>query len=152
MRNQGAGVLHAVHAYLDRLDLSLIQKMDKAGYIEWLDCHTAALVKELPVKHKPWGAARKALNLFIRTSLYNRYLSGQFKLENVEKWLEIPLDSAVAHGLKKEAGRGRLPQWPGLKRLPREISDRFQEVAQSLAALRNISTVHLDMYLWMENR
>lgn len=152
VRNQGTGVLHAVHAYLDSLDLSCMRGKDNDEYREWLDQHTEALLEKLPVKNKPWGAARKALNLFMRTALYNRYLSDRFNLGDVEQWMEIPLDSAVARGLKKADEKEELPQWPGLKRLTREASDRFQKVAHEMASRRDISIVHLDMYLWMENR
>ncbi len=150
MRGQAKGTLKAVHGYLDAIDLSSINVKNENDYIRWLDGHTCQLLEILPGRLKPWGAARKALNLFMRTALYNRYLNDEFKLERVEKRMEIPLDSAVAKGLKKEGSH--LPQWPGLRRLTRDVSDQFQSVAQSVAARRKIATVHLDMYLWMENR
>lgn len=153
LRNQGQGVLSAVHHYLDKIDLAGINAKDQFGYIGWLDRQTENLLQELPVKAKPWGAARKAMNLFMRTALYNRYLNDVFKLETIERWMEIPLDSAVTAGLKKRKARGELPRWPGLKKLTREISDQFQRAGKSLAISRqNIAPVHLDMYLWMENR
>jgi len=152
MRNQGQGVLHAIHDFLDQLNLSVIADFDQSAYLKWLDGQTVRLLEALPLKMKPWGAARKALNLFMRTALYNRYLSEAFKLSGIEAWMEIPLDGAVSRGLKKVSSHGGLPQWPGLKRLNPPISEQYQLVARNLAAQRDFATVHLDMYLWMENR
>ena len=139
MRNQGTGVLNAVHIYLDEINLALMKTNSRSDYMEWLDHHTMSLLNKLPVRSKPWGAARKAINLFMRTALYNRYLNHEFKLEGVETWMEIPLDSAVARGLRKEVSRGSLPQWPGLKKLTRQVSNQFQTFAQSLADRRDLA-------------
>jgi len=152
MRNQGKGVLKAVHAYLDQLELFYAPPNDGGKYRVWLNLQTNALLKEFPTTTKPWGAARKALNLFMRDIFNNRYLNKVYDLDYIEKVLEIPLDSAVAKGLKKEDVKGKLPEWPGLKGLTREISDQYQKAAGALAKKRKIPTVHLDMYLWMENR
>ena len=84
--------------------------------------------------------------------MYNRYLSKHFHFQKVESWLEVPLDSAVAKGLKRKAGRGGLPQWPGLKHLRPDVSDTFQEFASQVARQHDIARVHLDVYLWLENR
>lgn len=92
------------------------------------------------------------MNLFLRDALYNQYLSRRFGIGKIEAWLEVPLDSAVARGLKAEAGRGGLPQWPGLKNLTPEVSDMFQTFALAYAHTVKITPVHLDMYLWLENR
>ena len=88
----------------------------------------------------------------MRDTLYNRYLNDYYKIDKLELWLEVPLDSAVAKGLKHNAGRGQLPQWPGLKNLKPNVSAIFQKNAAEHAKKRNISRVHLDVYLWMENR
>jgi len=49
-----------------------------------------------------------------QAALVTKYLSKQFRPRSVEGWLEIPLDSAVAKGLKSCSHRGELPRWPGL--------------------------------------
>ena len=51
-----------------------------------------------------WGAARKAVNLFLRDALCNRYLAEEFNLKKAEAWMEIPLDSAVARGITDGEG------------------------------------------------
>lgn len=150
LRGQGKGVLKATQSYLGRMDLSKIPPSNQVKYTEWLDQHTNALLKILPIRNKPWGAARKALNLFMRDTLYNRYLNRKYKIHKLEFWLEIPLDSAVAKGLKCKAGHGQLPQWPGLKNLKPNVSAIFQKYAAEHAKKKGTARVHLDMYLWLQ--
>jgi hypothetical protein len=152
LRGQGKGVLKVTQAYLGTIDLSRIPKSNQEKYTAWLNEHTNALLEKLPIRNRPWGAARKALNLFMRDTLYNRYLNDYYKIDKLNMWLEVPLDSAVVKGLKRNAGHGQLPQWPGLKNLKPNVSEIFQKYAIEQAKKKNISRVHLDVYLWMENR
>ena len=152
LRGQGKGVLKATQVYLGALDLSRIPMSAQDKYTDWLDEHTELLLDMLPLRNRPWGAARKAINLFMRDVLYNRYLNDHFAFAKLESWLEVPLDSAVAKGLKHHAGYGCLPQWPGLKNLKPEISQEFQDFAIQHAKTQRIERVHLDVYLWLENR
>ena len=80
------------------------------------------------------------------------WTSSRYYTRAIEPWLEIALDSAVARGLKTHGQRGELPRWPGLKSLIKSDSDRFQGFALGYAAEKGITRVHLDMYLWLENR
>ena len=150
MRGQGKGVVKASREFLKSLPLAQIPKSSEARFQGWLDRQTEALLDELPIKGRPWGAARKAINLFLRDSLYSKYLSHRFGIGKLESWLEIPLDSVVARGLKAEAGRGGLPQWPGLKKLKPETSQCFQSFASKYARTLKIKRVHLDIYLWLQ--
>ena len=153
LRGQGKGVLHAAQDFLAGLSLGRIPKSDCLRFETWLDRQTERLLDALPLKSRPWGAARKAINLFLRDALYNRYLCRHFRLGTIQSWLEVPLDSAVAKGLKKRAGRrGELPPWPSLKKLTKPVSDRFQVFASEFAKKKGIERVHLDMYLYLENR
>jgi hypothetical protein len=152
LRGQGAGVLGVSQQFLADLSLARVPKSNEIRFRRWLDRQTDALLDELPINGRPWGAARKAINLFLRDVLYNQYLSYHFAFGQVERWLEIALDSAVACGLKAEAGRGALPRWPGLKYLDQTVSDEFQAFASAHAQTLGIERVHLDMYLWLENR
>jgi hypothetical protein len=152
LRGQGKGILKASQEFLARVSLARVPKSSAARFRAWLDHLTESLLGHLPTKGRPWGAARKAINLFLRDALYNQYLSRRFDLGKIESWLEIPLDSAVARGLKAEAGRGVLPQWPGLKNLKPDVSDKYQASASYQAHIFEIERVHLDMYLWLENR
>jgi len=152
MRGQGKGVLKASQEFLASLSLTRVPKSSEVRFRNWLDRQTENLLDGLPINGRPWGAARKAINLFLRETLYNQYLNRYFKFGKIEAWLEIPLDRAVAQGLKSEAGRGVLPRWPGLKHLEPNMSDEFQSFAFDHARTLRIERVHLDMYLWLENR
>jgi hypothetical protein len=151
VRGQGAGVLHVSQNFLKKIRLSNIKK-DEISFRQWLNRQTNALLDQLPVANRPWGTARKVINLFLRDALYNQYLSRECMLDKLGEWLEIPLDGAVAKGLKQRAGRGKLPPWPGLKELTRSTSDEFQEYALLCAQQDNMHRVHLDIFLWLENR
>ncbi len=152
LRGQGKGVLRTSQDFLAQISLTRVPKSSAKRYQLWLDRQTELLLNILPIKNRPWGAARKAINLFLRDALYNKYLSKQFKLQSIETWLEVPLDSAVAKGLKLHSNRGELPRWPGLKNLKPNISEGFQVFASKQAILKGIARVHLDMYLWLDNR
>jgi len=152
LRGQGKGVLSATQEFLSKVSLARLPRSDPRRFELWLDRRTERLLDTLPLKSRPWGAARKALNLYLREALYNRYLCRRFRINRVESWLEIPLDSAVVKGLKRSGQRGDLPSWPGLKRLTKPVSNEYQVFATDLANVRNIERVHLDIYLWLENR
>jgi hypothetical protein len=153
LRGQGKGVLKSTQKYLGELDLSTLKDINtNVDIISWLDKQTEEILDCMPVMNRPWGAARKALNLFLRDCLYNKYLCQEYKMDRLEKWLEIPLDSLVANGLQKKAEKGLLPRWPGLKHLKKEISDQYQDTAQSFADKNEIARVHMDVALWLENR
>ena len=153
LRRQGVGVVGRIQVYLENLDLSQMNALrDQNGFIRWLDEVTRALEN-----HKvTWGAARKALNLFLRACFYNRYLCVEYDLDHLEAWLEIPLDSVIAGQLTKKtrenAGRGSLPPWKGLVELTKKDSERFQNYASHLAAAEKLPRVHLDVRLWVNNR
>ena len=157
LRRQGKGVLGEIRAFLGQLDLRLENIKGKNQYIDWLDIQTEKILDQLPLKNRPWGAARKAINLFLRGCLYNKYLCEQYNLQYYEKWMEIPLDSAIAKGLRKEIEKKRLnkklPRWPGLKYLKKDTSKKYQEIAEIIAAQNHLKArVHLDIFLWLENR
>ena len=152
LRGQGEGVLRVTQQFLGKMDLSRMPTSSPSEYRKWMARQTRLLLAKLPVNNRPWGAARKALNLFMRDVLYNQYLDKQYKISKIASWLEVPLDSAVAKGLKHRAGRGKLPRWPGLKRLTPRVSSKFQSFADSHARTQGLERVHLDIYLWLENR
>jgi hypothetical protein len=150
LRSQGKGVLAATQEILSEIDLSAIPMGKQEDFNNWLDRQTGIILNAMPIKEKPWGAGRKALNLFLRDSLNNRYLCDEYEISKIENWLEIPLDSVVAKGLKEKDKN--LPRWTGLKYLKKEISDLFQKTALRISEKDKIARVHLDMILWLENR
>lgn len=73
LRSQGRGVLAATQDCLSEIDLSAIPIGKQENFNNWLDRQTGIILKAMPVKEKPWGAARKALNLFLRESVIFLY-------------------------------------------------------------------------------
>ena len=102
---------------------------------------------------RPWGTARKAINLFLRACVHSYYLRKEYGLRAIKRWLEIPLDSVVARAMKRRAGRGALPAWPGLKHISEEDYAEFQTYGVEWAKSFGLpTTVDLDMSLWLNYR
>ena len=153
MRNQGSkGVIKAAQKHLAVIELGIFQAKDEDDFRHVLDNQTERLRNTLPRGAQNWGAARKALNLFLRDICYNRFLCAWHTLSDLEEWMEIPLDRLIATALKRKGKRGELPCWPGLKRLNADVSSKFQSFAKQIASEQGISRVHLDMRLWTEER
>jgi hypothetical protein len=147
-----AGTIPTVRTFLaTEVGLS---RLRPPRYPQTLDDLTDALLARLPKKARPWGAARKFLNIFIRDAAYNVYLSSAYPLERLVPHLEVPLDSEVARGLKQDARELGLPRtraWPGVKNLLREDSDALQAIAASVVASGRYGVterVHLDVVYW----
>jgi hypothetical protein len=150
LRRQGVGVIGRIRKYLGSLDLTVTRSLkSQEEFSGWLDRKTEYLVQNKNVK---WGAARKALNLFLRDCLYSKYLCAEYGLDHLERWLEMPLDSVTATQLKKDAGRGGLPIWQGLRKLKKKDSKQFQDHASQMAATKKIARVHLDVSMFLNNR
>jgi hypothetical protein len=153
LRNQGTpGVIKAAQRYLAVVDLSAFRTRNEADFLATLDTETEHLRTALPHGAQAWGAARKAVNLFLRDICYNRFLCRRYGLVQSEDWMEIPLDGLVTTSLKRKAGRGKLPRWPGLNRLTEAVSAQFQSFARRFAISQGVSRVHLDMRLWTVER
>jgi len=130
LRNQGAPkVKETAQKYLAAMNLKPLMKISsEKEYRKFIDRHTASLSNKFPSGAKGnWGAARKAINIFLRDCLYNSYVSKEFRIKNLSRWLEIPLDSDVGENLNKLYPE--LPPWDAIKRLNVDISDKFQEAA-----------------------
>jgi hypothetical protein len=153
VRGRGnAGTVAASRAFLRSLNLRRFALRDSVGFAAELDRTTRRLCAALPRKAQHWGLARKILNIFLRDCLYTTYLSEAFHLQRAEKFLELPLDSITATELRRAAGRGALPRWPGVRHVTPAISARFQEVAAKEATVRKIARVHLDALWWSAGR
>ncbi len=153
VRGQGTGVLGASQQFLStQLKLRDLRARSEAAYIRRLDRETDRLQRALPPKSRSFGLARKLLNIYIRDCVYSRMLCAHYRLEAIEPFLEVPLDSFTGKALNAEAkSRGqthRLPIWRSIKDLEREESDRFQAFASELAEERGHARVHLDVLMW----
>lgn len=143
-----AGTVAAARQFLARLDLSRFSVSTKEAFEAVLYRVTRSFVKKLPHGAQHWGSARKFLNIFLRASVYNRYLSEAYSLGQIEPWLEVPLDSHVARGLRREEGGRRLPRWKTVKGLDARTSRLYQQFALEIAEKMEIDRVHLDLLYW----
>jgi hypothetical protein len=147
LRNQGsAGVIQAAKTFMEKLDLGAVCLDSESRFQRVLNKLTERLRSALPPNAQHWGAARKALNLFLRDAFYNRYTFGQYGLARLEPWLEVPLDKYVAIELLK--GDRSLPRWEGVKYLSPATSELYQASASIMAERRGVARVHLDLWLY----
>lgn len=147
-RGNGAGVVAAGRSFLSRLPLKDFATSRPELFRQRLDKATDELSAAMPFGAKSWGLSRKLLNIFLRDALYTTYLADEFKLQEAESLLEIPLDSITADHLRKETGGRRLPRWPGVKHLTPEVNKSYQSFAAQLAAIKALAPVHLDTFWW----
>jgi hypothetical protein len=110
------------------------------------------MVKKLPVGGQHWGSARKYLNIFLRDVAYNKYLYRAYKLSAIGPWLEVPLDSHVAGGLREEQGGAVLPRWTTVIGLDATTSATYQKFAFQVAKSKGFDRVHLDLLYWRRTR
>jgi hypothetical protein len=142
------GTISAAQEYLASLNLARFRVNSDKESRAALDQATECFLDQLPAGGKHWGAARKFLNIFLRNVIYNRFLCEHYGLIILEPWLELPLDSQVAKGLREEANGRSLPRWKTVIGLDRETNKKFQEFATSVAAKESIHRVHLDIKYW----
>jgi len=142
------GTIQAARAYLQSVELSRFRKSSMAAFLKELDLATGELSASLPKGARRWGSARKFINIFLRGCVYNKYLCAHFSLQNIEAWLEVPLDSHVAKGLKSIAARGHLPRWRGVVNLTPTDSEAYQLFASSVSRTDGVNRVDLDVRFW----
>jgi len=147
-RGQGKGTVKAAREYLSTLGLHQFGVRNETKYLMRLEDATDALYKVLPKQSRSWGLARKLINIFLRDALYTTYLAEKYRLGAAEPFFEIPLDSITSKHLRKDAGRGVLPRWKGVKHLAADDSERYQSQAEIIGQKQGIYRVHLDTYWW----
>ncbi len=142
------GTIKTAREYLAGLKLESFKRKTEGEFRVVLDNATSRFVGHLPKGAKHWGAARKFLNIFLRGAVYNRFLCKRYNLYGIEPWLELPLDSHVAKGLRKEEGGENLPIWKTVIGLDRDVNQEYQEFATEVAKGKNTYRVHLDVLYW----
>ena len=142
------GTIAAAREFLVKLNLTQFHVETRRDFDRVLDRTTDSYVRRLPRQARNWGAARKWLNIFLRAVVYNRFLCGYYRLGKLERWLEIPLDSHVAKGLRREEGGNEIPRWKTVIGLTPDVSKQYQDFANVVARRNRTSRVHLDLIYW----
>jgi hypothetical protein len=155
VRNQGGpGIVAACRRYLRSLDLNEFRVDTEEEFREVREAHALALKQRFPAGAKTnWGAARKVMNIFLRDVLYSRPLCNEYKLSRLEPWLELPLDRDAYRGVCRDSGGElKVTQWPRIKRLTPEFSDKVQQIAWRVAKAAKTQRVHLDVKYWRKGQ
>ncbi len=143
------GTISAARGFLQELDLRRFNVTTAAAYRRRLDEVTLELQARLPGTAQHWGAARKFLNIFLRNCSYDRFISEAYDLSRLEAWMEVPLDSHVAKGIKSDLqADDTVPRWSTVIRLSPSESDIWQAAARKIASQEGIAPVHLDVRYW----
>jgi hypothetical protein len=148
LRSQGAkGVVAIARQYLSDLNLQTFAVSNQEDFNSQLDKCTTSLQNHFPKGARNWGAARKALNIFLRNSFYNQFLFLRFNLSSAIAFYEVPMDSIVANELKEFDKHMVLPKWPGVKYLDKQTNAIYQSFLGQIAEQFAIKRVHLDVVL-----
>ena len=143
-----AGTIAAARSFLVNLDLSKFSTETSELFQQELDKATLDFVKAMPSGAEHWGSCRKFINIFLRDVVYNQYLATHFNLSKIIGWLEVPLDSHIAKGLRNEPDGHTLPRWKSVIGLDQKTSKQYQSFAKEIAKSLNTEPVHLDIRYW----
>jgi len=153
MRGQGVDLEKARKFLWLDLNLNELREMPKKRFERWLNKKTKSLVKEFkktPGDQNNWGAARKAINIFLENAFYNRFLSEEYGLQKLEDMLEVPLDKSVMQGLRDDSKAKVIPKRQSIKRLDKRNSNKFQKLAREVAKSEPNYRyrIYLDLKYW----
>lgn len=152
VRRAGApGTVASARLALKRVSLTMFQVRSRKQFLVILERETKRIQKSLPNRAQHWGVARKVLNIFLRSCVYSRPLAKYYRITHLEPWLELPLDSQVAAGIKTCSGSSKLPKWLSVKGLTPEDSTHYQTAARALARHKGGNPIHLEACWWRAN-
>ena len=152
VRGSPKGTVDAAREFLAELPLRQFGVESEQLFHRRLNRVTEKLQRALPQRRRDWALARKLLNIFLHNAFYNYYLRRQNRLHLAETFFEVPVDSAVAKGLRRGYPKGAFPAWPGLTRLGQAEHAAYQRCAAELAERKGLARVHLDALLWVQER
>ena len=140
MRRSTRGTVSVARKFLGGLDLDRFRTCQEGRFLLELNLQTEALQAKLP-GHE-WGFARKGLNIFLRSCLYNLHLRERHHLDWSQLFLEIPLDRLVATEIRKRDPK--LPRWKTIRDLDADTSGLYQSAALRISHEENCPRVYLD--------
>lgn len=144
VRGMPKGTVSAARNALKSIRLVTISKTNRSDFIKNLNYLTYRLSKALP--EQSWGIARKVLNIFIRSCVYDCGLRSAYNLGRIEPWLEVPLDQQVASGIRMCSGED-LPKFRN-KYLDSRTSALYQDAARRIARRIGTAPIHLESCWW----
>jgi hypothetical protein len=155
LRNMGAPeMVKIARNFLSKLNLKKFL-VNESKFEKQLNDETERLRKKFPRKGQHWGAARKAINIFLRDVLYNKFLCDRLKFNRIEHYLEIPIDRYTANGIREDSKKG-FQRWNGVIHLTEEMNKKYQEAASDIAKNKynkyKIERVHLDSMYWRKRK
>jgi len=135
MRGQGKGSSQTARDFVTILDLNKFSKISNPEQFNLLlDQFTNELKNKLP--NHSWGAARKALNIFLIECCLNKYISAVYHLDKIFEFLEVPLDNPNAKRLRDEAKKQKIKlRWDNIKNLKQEDSTKLQELRLAMTVV-----------------
>ncbi len=151
LRGHPKGTIKKTQGYLEEIQLEEFCRRNSKEFGEILDKHTHALSKEIRDSSSAyWGSARKALNLLLENAAYHSVLRKEYRLDEIEPFMEIPLDRQVAEHLIECAMKRNktLPRWKTIKDLIIDDSNVYQDFALVFAKEKECTRIQLDVLLW----
>jgi len=153
LRGQGgSGLVETAREFLlEKIDLERLSEMPSSQFSRWLDEKTESLMREFQRKcgvENNWGAARKAINIFLENAFYDRFLAAEYDLDKLEDILEIPLDSNVVSKLCDQSNKFKKFKQFKIKTLKPDDSRELQERAKEIAKHERTSRIYLDLKYW----
>lgn len=149
-RGRPSGTVADARQFMEKLNLAVIPKT-KSGFSKWLLVQTNNLASKLRKANQPdnwFGISRKALNIFLFECSMNKYLSSAYKLSEIEKNLELPIDRLVAEFINDKEIKVK---FQSIKTLDKKAIENFQAEARSIAKrfkIKNNYRVYVDLLAW----
>lgn len=157
-----------VDAFRDALELTNLDKVShytSDQYAAWLNTQTKRILKKWKKAVPNNGVdsdcaiVRKCLNIFLTDAAQHTLLRKVYKLNKIEKFLEVPIDSQTAEGILKDyapsAGWPRINRrcikWRGINYLNQLQHDIYQEMSLKLANRFGVFRYELDAIYWRNN-
>ena len=158
LRNQGGeGVVAKARCFMGELDLAEAGAAGAEGYPAYLDDCTAKLMAYFPDKAREnYGAARKALNIYLFACTRDHVARSRYSLDRIEPALELPIDKDAITYLKCktqcEASRSALRGFDSIKGLCRKKHATIQAIASEVAEGKGVLRCELDFCAWRPSK
>ena len=150
VRGAGApGTVAAARRALKAVPLRSFAVRSRRQFRAILERHTRNVQSRLPPNARHWGVARKVLNIFLRSCVYSRPLARAYGITHIEQWLELPLDSQIARGIRTCSG-APVPRWRTVKGVSPGTQAQYQAAAEALARKLRVRRIHLEACWWRE--